>query len=257
MAYDDAQDFARAADAYRRSVEALPANHQARLGLGVALARSGSPDEAERVLRETVRLHPELAPAWDALGRVLGGLGKKEEALQAHRRSVQLDPTLLEGLNNLGSALLDSGQAGEARDFLQRAAALAPGSPPVLANLGRAFEALGDEAAAAASYRSSLAAAGNPAVAALLADLLATARSSAVRDGRAALELARFAAGGPGARRPEAQGALAAALAETGDLAGAVAAQERAVRLLQAAGADAEAALARLASYEAGKAWRR
>lgn len=63
-------------------------------GMGYALLRGGSTEDALVVFRANVDLHPEYANGWDSLGEALLGAGRNEEGLDAYRRAYELDPSV-------------------------------------------------------------------------------------------------------------------------------------------------------------------
>ena len=62
--------------------------------LAVVLDRIGRPEEAERLLKETVARGVEVTEVWMALGTVLARQGKLEAAQDAYRHALALDPGL-------------------------------------------------------------------------------------------------------------------------------------------------------------------
>lgn len=132
-----------------------------------------------------------------------------------------------------------------------------PQRPGVLAAAGSAFYDFGADAIAARLLQRSLRLNHHAPVAVTAAWILATSREDAVRDGIAALLLAEGAAqAAPG--DPAALSSLAAAQAELGRFAPAVAAAERALAAARAAGDAASLDLLqrRLETYRAGRPWR-
>lgn len=115
----------------------------------------------------------------------------------------------------------------------------------------------GARPAAARLYRAGFSQGGNLTLAANLAWQLATDRDDTVRDGSAALDLARRAVA-LSSDDVSAVNALAAALAETGNFVDAATTASRALELVHATG-DASATASfeqRLAAYRAGRPWR-
>lgn len=244
----------------RYAVARDPELATARFNLGIALARAGQLDEAERELRESRRLEPAFEPdvlgelgtiaAWRGdldgaerlmllsialdpdqalvhhnLGLVRRLQGRLDEAIVKYRDALRLDPDSVAFQNDLAYALALDGRAQEARNRYQAALALDPDFEPSL----RA-----------------------------LAWLLATHPDAAVRDGGEALRLARHAL--ELAPEPDADllDILAAAQAEVGRFEQAAATAEKALAAAEAAGNDplAEQIRERLARYGAGRAWR-
>ncbi len=162
--------------------------------------------------------------------------------------------------------LFHTAVAGVARDELagaertiERALAVTPTAEhaALCEAAGAAFYDYGADAAAVRLFRRALTFGYDPAIATTAAWILASTDQPALRDGRAALALLA-----PQLARPPADptflSALAAASAEVGRFAEAVAAAQHAVELARASGDRAAEALlqTRLAAYRAGRAWR-
>lgn len=61
-------------------------------------------DQAERALRENIRLHPALASAHDSLGRLYLQLGRREDAAAQFEAALELDPDSFASRENLERA---------------------------------------------------------------------------------------------------------------------------------------------------------
>jgi TolB-like protein/Flp pilus assembly protein TadD len=109
-------------------------------------------DEAERELREAIRLNPNYASAHQWLGRHLGCLGRLDEALVALKRATELDPLAPRILDNYAWVLLFARRPAEALDYTERALRQQPGAQQALALKAQALLDLqrADEAAAIA-----------------------------------------------------------------------------------------------------------
>ncbi len=124
----------------RKAVAAAPGSFDARLGLGLALARAGEREGAREQLEEAVRLAPESVLARDALGRLLAGAGADEGAVAHFSKAVALDPSFAEGHFQLGAALGRLGRHAEAAEAFSRVLEIEPGHADAL--LARATERL-------------------------------------------------------------------------------------------------------------------
>lgn len=132
--------------------EALKLNNyltDARNTLGAVYIKTGRPSEAQKVfqecLKDTTYPHPE---------KVLYNLGtlqldekRASEAEQTFRRAVEANPKYARGYYGLGQALLQSGRREEARKSFEKVIALDPASPEA----AKAKEALGDPAVSSRS----------------------------------------------------------------------------------------------------------
>jgi Flp pilus assembly protein TadD len=185
-----AGELARAAQLYRRAVEADPHDAEARAALGlalaeqgrleeavaslrealqlrpnharahhnlgVALAEQGRLEEAVASLREALRLRPDYAEACYNLGNTLGKLVRPDEAEAAYRRALEARPTYADACNNLGLLLTESGRHGEAAVLLRQALRLRPNQAEAHNNLGLALAGLARFAEAEAAYHEAL-----------------------------------------------------------------------------------------------------
>jgi Flp pilus assembly protein TadD len=232
---------------------------------GCALADSGRDDEALPCFRRAIERQPAFGLAYDRAGEILLRRGQIEEALTDLREAAELRPDRGQPQYDLGLALLAKGRAGEALDALERAARIETNNPLFQREMGTvllqnrladdavfylrravalaatdvgarhdlacALELAGRPREAISQYEKALELRPDfPRAANNLAWILATAPDGSLRDGRKALALAR----GLG---PEAEGnavmlgTLAAACAETGQFAEAVATVRRARQL--------------------------
>lgn len=107
--------------------------------LGETLRQLGDVGNAERALREALRIDDAYGPAWQNLGLVLNRTGRPQEAVTALRRAAELLGETADTLSNLGAVLSATGAIAEAEPMLRRAHALAPTDPEVLMNLANAL----------------------------------------------------------------------------------------------------------------------
>lgn len=97
------------------------------LGLrGAILVKLNRLEEAERALRQTVRLAPTFAKPYEDLGHVLLELGRPGEAADALRNAVRLDPQLDRAHLELGKALARLGFGNEADEAFEKSFELNP-----------------------------------------------------------------------------------------------------------------------------------
>ena len=184
----------------------LPVAARARLALGRVAERAGRADEALAEYREAVRLAPDLPPARLRLGSAAAAAGRFDEAAEAYAALVAAAP----------------------HHPAARTAALAGSTARIRA--GRTAEA----AAALAEALAGTDPAAAPAIAYTLSLLRAAAAEPSVRDGDAAVELARAAYGA--APTPLHAQAVGMAYAGAGRFDEAVRAQERTAAQLERAG---------------------
>ncbi|MCB9377691.1 MAG: tetratricopeptide repeat protein [Holophagales bacterium] len=226
----DANQLELAVARLEQLLAVAPDTAEAHRYLGVALARLGHGDEALEAFREAVRIAPEKAAGHFALAAALGDRGRAAEAEAAYQRALELDPELFDALQNLANLRLRSGRPKLALADYRK---LMEADPNRIAGWlgGAAAEiALGRDLEARATLEEAVRRLpGDWRVAGALCRVESAARDPRARDGARALARAREIAAT--VRHPDAFVVLAMALAETGDLAGAIAAQERAIAL--------------------------
>lgn len=91
---------------------------------GLARVAEGKFDEAEKVLRESVRLAPKYAPALHSLGMLLLDRGSPEKALPFLDRAVETNPLNAATWYGIASAYSKTGKMAQALEAAKRAAAL-------------------------------------------------------------------------------------------------------------------------------------
>ena len=181
--------------------------------------------EAEALLREATRLRPDYADAYANLGVLHVVQGRSADALPPLEKAVRLAPRKATAWRNYAEAL---GSAGRSADAV------------------RAFRAALDVEPEDANALEGL------------AWILATAPDAAVRDGRAAVDLATRAAALTGDSMPNVLDTLAAAYAEIRRYAEAIGAAERALGLARSRGDSdlAQQIELRLDLYRRGQPYR-
>jgi tetratricopeptide (TPR) repeat protein len=159
---------------------------------------------------------------------------------------------------NLGSALLERGLPEEAFAHFKESLRINPRFSDARVMLGNCLVATGEFESAVAQFRSAMAHDARSLGAINgLAWLLATCPKDKIRDGAEAIRLAETACKATGYQDPILMGTLAAAYAETGRMAEAVAAATNALNRLESKdGSLARKLRHQLQSYQQGKAYR-
>ncbi len=192
-----------------------------------ALLVESDPAAARAEIEDVLRLDAGNRSALVQLERALLALDRRAEASARWQEHLSRDPGFLEGWLRLGALQGQDDPAAAAASF-RRAALIEPDSYEAVYNLAQALRQLGDTRGALAAYERALALDRSAQALNALAWHLATAAE--VLDPARARELAREALRlEPG--QAEYHDTLAEALAGSGDLAGAVAAMQEAVRL--------------------------
>ncbi len=158
--------------------------------LGNAFARKRLWDDAINHLQEAVRLRPDYADAYFNLGSVLFQRGRIEQAIAQWQKALAVRPRDAEAHRNVADALRREGKLKEAISEYEQALNIAPEDSVALNNL---------------------------------AWILATSSDASIRDGARAVTLAVKAVQATGSSDPNFVRTLAAARAEAGQFAEAVA----------------------------------
>jgi tetratricopeptide (TPR) repeat protein len=246
-------NFEEAAIHLARVTSAYPQDAHARQGLGAALLRSGRLDEAVSHLTTAVELDSRDAAARYNLGLALLRKDRVDEAVAQLEAAIRLDPRDAQAHNDLGVALVRNGRIDDGVARFRAALQLKRSFAQAYFNLGNARYLQRRFADAVAQWRSGLRfEPDNAAALRQAAWVLATSPDASVRNGVEAVKLAERAA--RASSDADVLDTLAAAYAETGRFAEAVAAAKKA--LVSGDSGMAEALKARLALYESGAPYR-
>jgi arylsulfatase A-like enzyme/Flp pilus assembly protein TadD len=125
-------------------LEGLASDHpefaEAHNYLGVAYARMGRGDEAEREFARVLDLDPSSASAENNLGTLALGRGDDASAVRHLERALELDPASASASNGLGVARARAGDLDGAIAAWKRAVELSPTQFDAMLNLARALE---------------------------------------------------------------------------------------------------------------------
>ena len=181
-----------------------------------------------------------LADIHMRLGDIDRDAGKHESAINHYRQAIAGNPQLMPARIFLTLSLAEAGHSKEALQMVANLKAASPDNPNFLNVEADVHRALGDEAQAAAGYRSVLAINHRyiPAIEALTS-ILATSADAGIRDGLAAVKMAEHLGGAPGARaNPRILLTIADAYAEAGNFKMALHEAENALKYLLLYGDD-------------------
>lgn len=117
----------------------------------------GRPHEAVAIMQRAVALRPHDALYRNTLGAAYIGAQRYDDAIHTLREATARDPNLAVAWFNLGLALMRSMRVREASDALRRAVALSPDQFNARVILGDTLRAQGDVDAATIEYRRVLA----------------------------------------------------------------------------------------------------
>jgi Tfp pilus assembly protein PilF len=224
-----ADRLAEAEAALRRAIEAMPQVAEFQLGMAALLETQGQAAKAEQLLREMVNRHPKLPQARRSLADFLMLHDRPAEAEVQFIAAVKLQRPDAKVLRAYAAALSKQGKNAEAIRQLEAALNLEPKHAQtnfelaeLLSQQGRNREAIARYSQALEADPKNLSALNN------LAWLLATHPDPEIRNGPRAVELAERACQLTEWKTAFLMGTLAAAYAEAGRFADAVATAERA-----------------------------
>ena len=222
--------------------------------LAEVFRKQGRDDDAIAEYERALRLDPLSVETHCSLGVMLAGRGRLDEAVEQYQQALKVNDQDTATHYYLALALVKRGQLDAAVRHFRRAAELDPGFAENYDRLGRALEAQGHPREAAATYRQALAVRRDSLSATNdLAWLLATSPDASLRNATEALRLAAKANELSAGRRADVLDTLAAAQAEAGQFAEAVATAQKALELAKRKHQSALAELVekRIALYEA------
>lgn len=233
-----------------------PAHPMAENNMGTSLYKEGRLDEAATHLQNAIKDDPGNAIAYNDLGAVLMAQGRIDRAMHQFEKALELRPDFPLARNNLVNALLKTGEADSAIEQLRKALDFRPHDADINYKVGSLLQSRGRFREAVSYYEKSLAVAPeNPRCLNDFAWILATCPDSSLRNGSKAVDLARKADYLAGNQEPLVVDTLAAAYAETGDFANAIAAANRALQVATGQGkiASCDQIRAHLALFRTGK----
>lgn len=126
---------------YRTVLRRAPANSDAHHLLGLLCLQQGRLEEAERSVRQAIRLNPTAA-FLSSLGTILKDQGRLAEAADTLREAVAVDESQAQTHYNLANTLKALGRLDEAVAAYRRALALRPAYANAAFNLGNTLLAL-------------------------------------------------------------------------------------------------------------------
>ncbi len=138
--HQNARQFGKAEEAYRKIVAIAPGWAEAHSNLGNILKEQGKLTEAADCYERALELKPDYAEIQYNLANVLKDQGKLEEALARYEKALELKPDYCEALNNLGVVLQLQNRLDEAVAQFERALALQPDHAEAHNNLGTALQ---------------------------------------------------------------------------------------------------------------------
>jgi len=137
------EDYRTEAAIWRDTVAKRPGNARARGALCLYLMRDGNYDDAEREIKEAIRLDPGNAEFHLHRANLLDMTGRPDDALAAYDRALELDPGYAEAYDNRGITRFRLGQSERALEDFDAAISLRPDSVPTYLNRAVCYTAIG------------------------------------------------------------------------------------------------------------------
>jgi tetratricopeptide (TPR) repeat protein len=217
---------------------------------GNVFLNEGQTDKAIKCFKTATTLDPQSASFHFALGNALSRAGQSDKSVLEYQRALEIKPDYAEADNNLAYTLLQSGRVAQAITYFQQAVKIEQ-SYAAYYNLGYAYRLNGMAAQAMDCYRHALELQPQFTPAQInLAWMLATWPDASLRNGNQAVALAGKASQSANGMDPKILRTLAAAYAEAGQFAEAVATAKQALALVPAQSNLANKLQAEIQLYE-------
>jgi Flp pilus assembly protein TadD len=157
----DEDNYEEAIPLLIRAIETEPSRLQHRLNLGIALTRSGRPQEAALAFEAALKIDPDFADSHQLLGEAYRDVGRLSDAARHWEIALRLDPDSVPARVNLGTYLYLQNEIAESITLWESALAVSPEHMDLLFNLGMAHRRIGDHQRSAVYLRRFLAIAGD------------------------------------------------------------------------------------------------
>ncbi|PYL52295.1 MAG: hypothetical protein DMF29_11135 [Verrucomicrobia bacterium] len=243
---------------FQTAVMISPNDADAQINLGAALLEEGRVDEGIEYFTKVLEKYPRHALAHNDLGNALLQKGDSDGAIREYQKTLDLPFDHGDSHYNIGQALRQKGQVEDAIAEYRKALELQPDHANAHNNLANALRQKGLIKQAVQHYEAALKS--DPSSVLVknnLAWLLATSADPSVRNGPRAVELAEQAVRVTDGYDPVSLHTLAAAYAENGQFAQAVAAAQDALNLAEERGLTplAESLRGKIVLYKAGSTY--
>uniref|UniRef100_A0A672NRH3 dolichyl-phosphate-mannose--protein mannosyltransferase n=1 Tax=Sinocyclocheilus grahami TaxID=75366 RepID=A0A672NRH3_SINGR len=140
---------------YKTALRLYPRHASALNNLGT-LTHQGKEEEAERMLKESIRFGPHFADAYSSLASLYADQGHSKEANEIYTKGIENCPDSSDLHNNYGVFLVDTGHGDRAAFHYQEAVRLKPSHYVAMVNLGRLLRSSNDNKEAELWYKRAL-----------------------------------------------------------------------------------------------------
>ncbi|XP_052348034.1 protein O-mannosyl-transferase TMTC1-like isoform X2 [Oncorhynchus keta] len=147
---DDAEHY------YRTALDTNPQHNRALFNLGNLLKSQGKKEEAEALLRDSIRFGPHFADAYSSLASLYAEQKRFAEANEVYLQGIESCPDSSDLHNNYGVFLVDTGEGALAAAHYQHAVRLKPAHYVAMVNLGRLLRSSNENKEAESWYKKAL-----------------------------------------------------------------------------------------------------
>uniref|UniRef100_A0A673WVE5 dolichyl-phosphate-mannose--protein mannosyltransferase n=3 Tax=Salmo trutta TaxID=8032 RepID=A0A673WVE5_SALTR len=141
---------------YRTALVTNPQHNRALFNLGNLLKSQGKKEEAEALLRDSIRFGPHFADAYSSLASLYAEQKRFAEANEVYLQGIESCPDSSDLHNNYGVFLVDTGEGDLAAAHYQHAVRLKPSHYVAMVNLGRLLRSSSENKEAESWYKKAL-----------------------------------------------------------------------------------------------------
>ncbi|XP_064794597.1 protein O-mannosyl-transferase TMTC1-like isoform X1 [Oncorhynchus masou masou] len=141
---------------YRTALDTNPQHNRALFNLGNLLKSQGKKEEAEALLRDSIRFGPHFADAYSSLASLYAEQKRFAEANEVYLQGIESCPDSSDLHNNYGVFLVDTGEGALAAAHYQHAVRLKPAHYVAMVNLGRLLRSSNENKEAESWYKKAL-----------------------------------------------------------------------------------------------------
>uniref|UniRef100_A0A4W5JTP5 Transmembrane O-mannosyltransferase targeting cadherins 1 n=1 Tax=Hucho hucho TaxID=62062 RepID=A0A4W5JTP5_9TELE len=141
---------------YRTALDTNPQHNRALFNLGNLLKSQGKKEEAEALLRDSIRFGPHFADAYSSLASLYAEQKRFAEANEVYLQGIESCPDSSDLHNNYGVFLVDTGEGDLAAAHYQHAVRLKPAHYVAMVNLGRLLRSSSENKEAESWYKKAL-----------------------------------------------------------------------------------------------------
>nr|XP_023823151.1 transmembrane and TPR repeat-containing protein 1-like isoform X1 [Salvelinus alpinus] len=141
---------------YRTALDTNPQHNRALFNLGNLLKSQGKMEEAEALLRDSIRFGPHFADAYSSLASLYAEQKRFAEANDVYLQGIESCPDSSDLHNNYGVFLVDTGEGALAAAHYQHAVRLKPAHYVAMVNLGRLLRSSSENKEAESWYKKAL-----------------------------------------------------------------------------------------------------